>query len=141
MILFQNNYPHVLLAHAVSSIAYKQTNDVHGVYEMYFFVVCFAISLLNIITIYHVLPLSGLVLFEVLFSLSLLLSLLKPIPTGELASISYSQAGGTGVTSAQKIASSVLRTMHCENDCATCAMPLLKELLKPVDCSKECLLI
>ena len=65
--LFQNNYPHVLLAHAVSSIAYQQTNDVHGVYKMYFFVVCFAISLLNIIIIYHVLPLSGLVLFEVLF--------------------------------------------------------------------------
>ena len=77
MILFQNNYPHVLLAHAVSSIAYKQTNDVHGVYKMYFFVVCFAISLLNIIIIYHVLPVSGLVLFEVLFYLSLL----KPIPT------------------------------------------------------------
>ena len=112
MILFQNNYPHVLLAHAVSSIAYKQTNDVHGVYKMYFFVVCFAISLLNIITIYHVLPLSGLVLFEVLFSLSLSLSrsLLKPIPTGELASISYSQAGGTGA-GAQKIASSLLRTL------------------------------
>ena len=94
MILFQNNYPHVLLAHAVSSIAYKQTNDVHGVYKMYFFVVCFAISLLNIIIIYHVLPVSGLVLFEVLFYLSLL----KPIPTGELASVSYSQAGGTGAS-------------------------------------------
>ena len=75
---------------------------------MYFFVVCFAISLLNIITIYNVLPLSGLVLFEVLFSLSR--SLLKPIPTGELASISYSQAGGTGA-GAQKIASSLLRTL------------------------------
>ena len=110
MILFQNNYPHVLLAHAVSSIAYKQTNDVHGVYKMYFFVVCFAISLLNIITIYHVLPLSGLVLLEVLFSLSLSRSLLKPISTGELASISYSQAGGTGA-GAQKIASSLLRTL------------------------------
>ena len=106
MILFQNNYPHVLLAHAVSSIAYKQTNNVHGVYKMYFFVVCFAISLLNIIIIYHVLPVSGLVLFEVLFYLSLL----KPIPTGELTSVSYSQAGGTGA-SAQKIASSLLRTL------------------------------
>ena len=127
MILFQNNYPHVLLAHAVSSIAYKQTNDVHGVYKMYFFAVCFAISLVNIIIIYHVLPHSGLVLFEVLFSLS-----------GRTVSSFLLNRRRYG---SQRTKNCLVSTKDIVRMTARPApYPFKEELLKPVDCCKECLL-